>query len=170
MLSKIFGVLIIASGFMGPIFGCDFSKLDAAAETLSGKIFNSKPMSEGDIKKSLRFVRDENKVDPMYTQAEKFQELWNAKTKEIQNISFSSFAGLCEQIYKEGSFKEKSAVHMLFQEVSSKTQAYLRQQQSRQEEPGLPSGVDIRRAAEEFLNIDKVVPQNFNSSQLVHIY
>lgn len=167
MLSKILGIIVVVSQFISPAIGCDYNKLDSAVEAISDKIFNFRPMSEVDIKPNLRFLRDQTKVDSIYTQAEKFQELRDLKVKEVQNISFASFAGLCDQIYKEGSFKEKSAVHMLFEGVSNKTQTYLKLQQNRREASALPSDVDIKKAVEEFLNIDKVVPRTNANSHLV---
>lgn len=156
MLKNLLGIIVIFSHLSVNAFGCDQDDLNSKAGDLSGKIFNSQQVSKETIVGNLGFVYDDDRIRAKYKNSADFQTLWDQKTRAISDNSyFEKFAGVCKEIFEEGLSPQKSAVHMLFERVSSKLQNYLVYQQRRANMPEM-SSEELKRKVQAFVNVDRV--------------
>jgi hypothetical protein len=155
MFKKMLWSLVISTQITTFVLGCDQDDLGSKVMDIGGKLHDRQSISKEAIKESLGFIYDEANVRDKYKSPSNFHRLWEQKTGEIKdNPSFLSFADLCKEIYEEGIATQKSAIHMLFEKVSSKVQDYYAFQQKRSNVPVLTPET-MRQKVQEFLNIDK---------------
>jgi len=155
MLKKTLWSLIISTQLTTFIWGCDQDDLSSKVMDIGSKLHDRHSISKETITESLGFIYDETSIREKYKTPANFHRLWEQKTRAItDNTNFLSFANLCKEIYEEGTPTQKSAVHILFEKVSSKVQDYSAFQQKRSNVPVL-SPETIRQKVQEFLNIDR---------------
>ncbi len=167
MINKLLGLAMITSQLANPSYGNDLKLLEMEADAFAHKVWSKAPIAQHEIKTSLNFLKDSEKVKEKYRDPISFKTFYKHVMKQAgeEQENLLSFAKKCKTLYEnEENEKSKTAIYILLEQVTRKYSQYLQIAAASSRNRNMRTKKDDRVSEEElirvFKNADKTISLN----------
>lgn len=160
MYKILIGLLTMVFHLTSVAYCSNLKVLDPEAEAYTSKIWSKDPITEDDIKQSLKFFYNSKNIDEKYSNSNNFKNLCSTLKAEFQGLGdtkFSPFIEMCEGVYQSSAATSRTAIFILLEKVANKYRYDLKASRklSPYNNPSLLENKDRERILKAFLNADK---------------